>query len=494
MVFIISQGDNVKINNTYKSSDSRKRGDVIDRNGVIIATDLKTKSLYISTILIKNPAKTASSLVSVFPTLDYQDLLNRIIKNKSSKKWILIKRNLTPFQQNQVRNLKMAGLLFQDDLVRVYPQKSIASHVVGYTDSDRHGLAGIERAYNSELTGGENIQLALDIRVQDVLNNELMKAMRTYRANSASGIIVDVTNGEILALTSLPNFDPNTQNQATPNQRFNRITTAVHEFGSVFKIFTNALAFEENLVKTKDVFDVSESIKYDVFTIRDDHPHKSKMTVEEIFAYSSNVGTVKIAQKFGAAKQKNFFQKLNFLDRLDINFPGLAKPIYPRIWREINLYTISYGHGIAVTALHMASAISAMVNGGILYQPSFVKQEELPKGKRVVSEKTTQMVREIMQNTVIYGTGRNAAIVGYEVGGKTGTAERAELGSYNRSKTLASFAGAFPISKPKYLLFIFFDQPNHTSNTGGMVAAPVAKNIVQNIAPILEIVPKIPKD
>ena len=240
-----------------------------------------------------------------------------------------------------------------------------------------------------------------------------------------------------------------------------------------------------------DMYNVHEPIKYGRFTIKDDHAVKDDMNVGEIFAYSSNIGTVQIAKKIGADNQKDFLKKIGLLKKIDADFPGLGKPIYPKTWREINLFTISYGHGIAITPLHLATAVSAIVNGGILRNPSFLKLEKQPKGERVIKESTSEIMRAMLRKVVLEGTGRNANVEGYEVGGKTGTAERAESGGYNERQTLASFVAVFPISKPKYLVYVIFDRPNYTFNTGGMVAAPVAGKIVRNIAPLLGVRPNV---
>jgi cell division protein FtsI (penicillin-binding protein 3) len=239
-----------------------------------------------------------------------------------------------------------------------------------------------------------------------------------------------------------------------------------------------------------DVYNVREPIKYGRFTIKDDHAVKDEMTVAEVFAYSSNIGTVKIAEKIGAENQKDFLEKMGLLKKIDVEFPGMGRPIYPKTWREINLYTISYGHGIAITPLHLALAVSAIANGGTLYKPSFLKLTEQPKGKNVIKEETSDIMRKMLRKVVLEGTGRNANIEGYEVGGKTGTANRAESGGYNEKLTMASFVAVFPISQPKYLVYIVFDRSNYTFNTGGMVAAPVAGRVVKNIAPLLGIRPK----
>jgi cell division protein FtsI (penicillin-binding protein 3) len=363
--------------------------------------------------------------------------------------------------------------------------------LVGYVDLDRHGLAGLEMQYDRKLLKDEEkLQLAADVRVQDILNNELINGLEEYKAKGAAGIVMDVTNGEVLALSSMPSFDPNLQQEASGEERFNRVTNGVYELGSIFKIFTNAMAFDENLIKLDDVYNVSDPIKYGRFTIKDDHPFKGEMTVEEIFEHSSNIGTVQIAQKIGIDNQKDFLKRIGFLKKLEVDFPGLGRPIYPHIWRDINLYTISYGHGIAVTPLHIAAATAAMVNGGTFYNPSFLKLEKQPEGKRVIKESTSAIMRLLLRKVATDGTGRFANIEGYEVGGKTGTANKVEGHGYNERQTIASFVAVFPISQPKYLIYIVLDHPNYSFNTGGMVAAPIAGRVVKNIAPILDVMPK----
>lgn len=489
LFFVVFLGDKIKVSGIYDLRKVSKRANIFDRNGVLVATDLKTKSLYLSNVLIKNPQAIAAGVSKIFPDLSYNEVLKKISEGRKSRQWTLLRRNLTPSQVDAVQNLQMAGLLFEDDRIRVYPQKSIASHYVGYVDLDRKGLSGIEMKYDRDLIDGQDINLALDVRVQDILNDELQNGLIEYNAKAAAGVVLDVTNGEILALSSLPSFDPNIQHEADSEQRFNRVTNGVYELGSVFKIFTNAQAFDDNLIKLSDTFDVSEPIKYGRFTIKDYHQYNGRMNIEEIFTHSSNIGTVHIAQKIGPENQKDFLEKMGLLKRLEVDFPGLGKPIYPKSWRDINLYTISYGHGLAITPLHLAIAGAAIVNGGTLYKPSFLKISGEPSGKRVIKESTSAVMRLLLRKTALDGTAKNADIEGYEVGGKTGTSNRAESGSYNETQTMASFVATFPISQPKYLVYIIFDRPNVAFNTGGMVAAPVAGKIIKNIAPIVGIRP-----
>ncbi len=492
LFYIVITNDKNKLKKEYDPRYFGKRGKIFDRNRILVATDLKTKSLYASSILIKDSQLLVSRLSELFPELDYKELLKKINEGKKSKKWILIRRNLTPHEVNKINDLKIAGLIFEDDLIRVYPQREIASHLIGYVDSDRKGLSAIEMQYDEKLSeSNSELELAMDVRIQDILHNELIKGLIHYKAKGASGIVFDVNNGEILAISSLPTFDPNLQKEANEDERFNRATNGVYELGSIFKIFTIANAFEKKLIKISDVYDISEPIKYGRFTISDDHRYQDKMTVGEIFAYSSNIGTIQIAKKIGIESQREFLQKLNLLSRLEAKFPGLRTPIFPKNkeWREINLFTIAYGHGIATTPLHIATAVSAIVNGGTLYQPSFLKLKEKPKGKKVFDEEASAKMREMIRMVVTKGTGRHSNIDGYEVGGKTGTANRAESGGYNEKSTIASFVAVFPSSKPQYLVLVVFDRSNYIFNTGGMVSAPVAGNIIKNIAPILGVKP-----
>ena len=488
LFFLVAFGNKIAVGNFYDNHKLRKRGDIIDCNNIILATDLRAKALYVNSALIRDAKLVAHKLTASLPNSSYNEILRKI-SNKENLNWILIARNITPNQQKEIQNLKIAGLIFDNDLVRVYPQKSILSHLVGYVDVDRNGLAGIEKEYNDRLKFGDNIKLAMDVRVQDILEDQLIIGINKYNAAAAAGIVMNVNNGEIIALSSLPNFGPNHQEIAKNDQLFNRATQGVYEPGSIFKIFTDATAFENNLIKISDSYNVAEPIKHGRFTISDYHPIKDQMSVEEIFIYSSNIGTVKIAQKIGIDRQKNFLKKINLLDSLETDFPGLAKPIYPRQWKEINLFTISYGHGIAVTPLHIATTVAAIANGGILYQPSFIKLSDKFYGRRVIKEQTSEIMKKLLRKVTTDGTGRNADIEGYEVGGKTGTSNYAEEGRYNEHKTMASFAAIFPISNPQYLVYVMFDRPNSDFNTGGMVAAPVAGKIVKDIAPILGVMP-----
>lgn len=477
MMFITISSKDKKIANNYIKKSNNQRGSIIDRNGVILAGDVQTKSLYAKNKLIKNSDQIAKRLANLFDDLSYGQIKKKL-SNKNKRDWILIRRNLSPNQVMQVKNMHIAGLVFQDDLSRIYPHKSLFSHVIGYSDVDRNGLSGIELTYNKELHQGNNIQTALDVRVQDVVYNELKIAAKKYNSKSAVGIVMDVNNGEIIALSSLPDFDPNNKEDINSKNRFNRAVSGVYELGSVLKILTFAIAFENNLLDKKEQFFVKDSIKYGKYSISDDHYVKDKMDYNEVFIHSSNIGTVRIAQKIGAKKQREFFKNIGFLDKVDADIAGLANPIIPKRWNDINLFTISFGHGIAITPLHLVSAVGAIVNGGHLISPSFIKREDPMIAKNIISNDSSIKIRQLMEETVLHGTGKKAWVKDIRVGGKTGTAEKAEMGSYNKKKTIASFIAAFPINKPQYLIYILFDNSNYIYNSGGMLAAPVVANII----------------
>lgn len=480
MFYLAITGDKVVVNASYDPKKVLIRGDIADRNGTIIATDLKTKSLYIDKILAKDPKKIAREISKILPELSYNNILRKITSKRNSD-WVLIKKNISPRVQQLVINLNLPGIIFEKDMIRIYPHKSLFSHILGYVDLDRKGIAGIEMQYNKELSKGQDVKLAVDLKIQDILTKEIYKSFKKTKSDGAAGVILDVTNGEILALTSLPNFDLNQQKRANSEQKFNRITYGLYEIGSILKIITNAIALEEKLVKASDVFNVKDDIKYNKFTIKDSYKIKDEMDVQEIFIHSSNIGTVKIAKKIGKKLQKEYFKNFNLLNKLKVDFPTIAKPIYPKKWRDINLYTISYGHGIAITPLHITSLVSAIVNDGKYYNPSFIKKEHEEENKIIISEMTSEIIKLFMEDAVKYGTGKKSYLENYKIGGKTGTADKVSFGSYDKSKTISSFIAAFPIDKPKYLIFVMFDDPKTKFKAGGIVAAPVVKEIIKKI-------------
>jgi cell division protein FtsI (penicillin-binding protein 3) len=478
------------------------RADIIDRNGHLLATTLDSPSLYADPRLVQNSAEATRAILTVFPHLDAIELRNKL---SSGKSFVWIKRRLTPKQQFEANRLGIPGLNFQHEVRRVYPYGDLASHVVGFCGIDNNGLAGIERALDSTVKSShEPLQLSLDARVQFILHQELAKVVADFTAKGAAGVIMNVHTGEIIAMVSLPDFDPNHPGHVDPRltpaqarmRTFNKITLGDYELGSVFKTFNTAMALDAGTATMTKQYDAVHNIRIGRFTISDYHGKHRWLSVPEIYMYSSNLGSARMALEAGAERQRSFLARLGLLKPVPIQFDELATPQYPKQWREVNVITIAYGHGIAVTPLHAVTAVSAIVNGGILRAPTFRKlpPDANPPGKRVISPKTSEQMRKLMRLVVEYGTARKAEAPGYVVGGKTGTAEKNVGGHYVEKKLLSDFVGAFPMNDPKYAFILLVDEPhpNKTSHgyaTAGWTVVPAAGRLVQRIAPILGVPP-----
>jgi cell division protein FtsI (penicillin-binding protein 3) len=470
-----------------------ERADIVDRNGVVLATSVPVVSAFLNPHLLLDPPDAARKIVSALPELKYEDVKEKLEADKS---FVWIKRGLAPREHFLVNRLGIPGLEFQAEERRIYPQGTIGAHVVGYASIDNTGLAGVERYFDQRLQSGEMVQLSIDLRLQRIVEDEIAKAVQKFSAIGATAIVMDVTNGEVLALASLPTYDANKAKSITNEALFNRATLGVYEQGSTFKIFNTAMALDSGKVTMSSVFDATNPIRIDRFTINDDHPQRRPLTVPEIFKYSSNIGSAKMAADvMGPEAQKAFFDKIGFLKPLTTQLPELAAPLWPRHWVRINTMTIAYGHGISVTPLHLATGASAMVNGGILYPPSFVKRTTASDaGKHVIQAKTSQQMRQLLRLNVVEGTGKNSEVKGYEVGGKTGTAEKPSRGGYRQKALISSFVGMFPMSEPKFLVLVSLDEPHGTKETGGyatggMVSAPSVKAIIENIIALYGILP-----
>ena len=470
-----------------------ERADIVDRNGVVLATSVPVVSAFVNPHLLLDPPDAARKIVSALPEIKYEDMKEKLEADKS---FLWIKRGLSPREHFLVNRLGIPGLEFQAEERRIYPQGSTGAHIVGYASIDNAGLAGIERYFDQRLQSGETVQLSIDLRLQRMVEDELAKAVKKFSAVGATAIVMDVTNGEVLAMASLPTYDANKAKTITNEALFNRATLGVYEQGSTFKIFNTAMALDSGKVTLQSVFDATSPIKIDRFTINDDHPQRRPLTVPEIFTYSSNIGSAKMAADvMGPEAQRAFFDKIGFLKPLTTQLPELAGPLWPRHWVRISAMTIAFGHGISVTPLHLATGSAAMVNGGILYQPSFVKRTAASDpGRRVIQAKTSQQMRQLLRLNVIQGTGKNADVKNYDVGGKTGTAEKPSRGGYRQKALISSFVGMFPMSEPKFLIVVSLDEPKGIAETGGyatggMVSAPSVKAIVENIIALYGILP-----
>ncbi len=472
---------------------SMARADIVDRNGVLLATSLKTASLFANPRKIGDPADVARRLVEIIPDMSEEVIAARL---GADKNFVWLRRNLTPRQQFEVNRLGVPGLDFEQEERRVYPHGRLAGHIVGFTNVDNVGLAGIEKSMDAAIAGASSpLRLSIDIRVQQILRQELAGQIEKFKAIGGGGIVLDVESGEVVAIVSLPDFDPNAAGQASDDTRFNRMTLGVYELGSVFKIFNHAIALETGVASFQSSYDATKPIRVSRFTISDYHPEKRWLTVPEIFQHSSNIGSAKIALDIGAEDQRKYLGHLGLLRRTSIELPEQAQPMYPSRWREINTMTISFGHGIAVSPLNLTSAVAAVVNGGILRPATLVGGERSSvDGVQVFSAETSDRMRRLLRLVVETGTGRNADAEGYLVGGKTGTAEKQVNGAYKRNALISSFVGVYPVTAPRFVVFAMLDEPKGIKEsygyaTGGWTAAPVVKGVVARMAPLYGIAP-----
>lgn len=488
--------------NTLAEYRARKpdnpRAEIVDRNGVILATTLSTASLYADPRVIRHPVETAEQLKKQLPEIDEKLIAKRL---SSGKSFVWVKRHLTPKQQQKVNDLGVPGLNFEPEYKRIYPQANLFAHVLGYVDVDSKGMAGIERGFEEYLRDedgrGEALQLSVDTRVQAILHEELSASIKEFSAIGGAGVIMDMDNGEIVAMASLPDFDPHEPGKANADSRFNRATMGVYEMGSTFKTFTMAAALESGVANMRSSYDATKPIRVARFTINDSHPENRWLTVPEIFAYSSNIGTVKMAMDVGKERQQAFMEKLGMLDEVKMEIPETASPLVPNPWREINMMTISYGHGIAVTPVHLVRAIASIAGKGDLLPVTFVRDGNRgkPAGENILSQSNVINVRKLLRLVVEHGTGSKSDAEGYRVGGKTGTAEKLGAGGgYKANSKMASFVGVFPINNPRYAILVMVDEPQGTKKTwgyatGGWVSAPVVGNVVSRIGPLLGIRP-----
>ncbi|MEP0456164.1 MAG: penicillin-binding protein 2 [Roseibium sp.] len=489
-----------------QDSVAASRPDLIDRNGEILATDIKTASLYAEPRRILDVDEAVEGLMKVLPELD-ADVVRRRLDSRAGFVWL--KRELSPGQADAVHDLGLSGVGFLSESQRFYPGGPTAGHIVGSVNVDNAGLTGIEKYIDGEWLGDlqdlgfasdrsmEPVQVAMDLRVQHVVRDELMKAMDRYKAIAAVGIVLDVKTGEVVAMSSLPDYDPNDRAQALEKDRLNRATGGVFEMGSVFKTFTTAMALDSGKVGINDSFDATRPIRAAGRTISDFHGKNRILSVPEIFIYSSNIGTAKMMLATGIDKQQEFLGRLGLTTRLHTELPENARPLLPPKWNELAAMTISFGHGISVTPMQTAVAAAALVNGGTLLQPTFLprsQQEAKELGKQVLSPETSRIMRYLFRLNVLRGSGRRSDVPGYTVGGKTGTAEKIENGRYVSDKRRNSFLSAFPMDDPRYVVLTVIDEPKPERSgvgaTAGMNAAPMVGAIIRRAAPMLGVMPR----
>lgn len=474
--------------------ENRARPTITDRNNVVLATQITTVTLGADAAEIDDGAAMAAQLKALLPRLN-EARAARLLSGKA--RYVTLLSGLTPAQKQDVLAFGNPALKLTQATSRVYPAGEVTAHTVGFASSDLRGLSGLElyldRLQEEEALVGPELKTSLDIRVQHAVRDVLSSKMKEFSARAAGALVVDAHNGEILALVSLPDFDANAPMRNGQDSHFNRMTLGVYELGSIFKIFTAAMALDSGAVTAHETFDTAEPLKIGAHEINDVHGEERPLSVEEIIVHSSNIGSAKLALRVPEEVHYDFLQRLGFTDTLELELPERTAPLTPMRWTDIERATSSYGHGISITPLHAVMAGAAMVNGGILYQPS-LRKVGLPVGERVIAAKTSAALRAMMRAVVANGTGRQADAPGYQVVGKTGSAEKPQAGGYDKNALVTSFLGAFPARAPRYALLVMLDEPQATAETygynlAGWNAAPAAGEIVGRIAPLLGVLP-----
>ena len=480
-----------------KTSVAFKRQNILDRNGMVLATSVPTTDLSVNPRKIKNPEQVARALVAALPSLTYEEVLEKF---KSPRAFQYIKRNITPAESQALLWVGNPYLEETDNEKRAYPQGTLFSHILGGVDVDNVGIAGLEKAHEEDLKE-KDIQLSLDTTVQGIVHQVLTERIRKYQAVGGFSIVMDVNNGEILAMVSLPDYDPEQPaTKETMENRFNKAALGTYEFGSVFKLFNTALALESGDIKVTDSVDATKgSVKIGKKTIEDFNGGEDRwLTVPEVLMHSSNIGSARIALKAGWQKQKAFFEKMGFYDQMDINLPERGRTQVPKqaIWPVITSATAAYGYGISVSPLHLVSAVASLANGGFYRVPTFIKGGNDGKpAVQVISKEVSDKMRHLMWAVVNWDIKKTSPVIDYAVGGKTGTADMMNSGKYNKKSSRTSFVGVFPMDKPAYLVLVTIEDPkklkeNWYFNNAGWTAKPTGEEIISRIAPYLRIKPR----
>ncbi|MGD9767687.1 MAG: peptidoglycan D,D-transpeptidase FtsI family protein [Pseudolabrys sp.] len=483
------------------------RPDILDRTGKILATDVKSPSLFGEPRKIIDVDEAVELLTAVLPDLDATEVRERL---SSKRGFVWLKREITPQQQREIHRLGIPGIGFLTENKRVYPNGPIVSHALGHVNIDNQGIAGIEKWLDTRgladlhLAGfatdrlQQPVQLSIDLRVQHAMREELMAAREKFKAKAAAGIVSDVRTGEIVAMVSEPDYDPNNPREANDPTRINRLTTGVYEMGSTFKALTLAMALDSGKATLNTTYDARMPLRYGKFNIHDTHSLGRYITMSEVFTYSSNIGAARVALSMGVDAHKAFLKKMGQLDRLRTELPESAEPIVPKRWGELNTITIAFGHGLSVAPLQAVMAIDATVNGGYLIPPTFIKrdrEEAMKVATKVVKTETSDRMRYLMRLNAEKGTAKMADIKGYYVGGKTGTAEKVVNGRYSKKQVLNSFTAILPSDDPRYLVLIMLDEPQALPETHGFItsgwnAVPTGGKVIERIAPLLDLQPR----
>lgn len=481
-------------NDVFRFKNPVKRADILDRNGEIIATSLPTVNLYANTKLIKNPEDAAEKLNYIFPEISYEKFLEKLSRRSSFR---YLKHNLSPAQQKQVNNLGIPGLEFENCEKRIYPQDNLFAHILGGTNIDNVGTSGIEMSMNERLTTSTKpLRLTVDLGIQNKIREELAAGIKKFDAAGGAAILMEVKSGKVVAMTSLPDYDPNkTEDMKIDDPaKFNFASKGIYEAGSVFKVFNTALSLESGKVKMTDRFDTAHTVTVGRKTITDPHGSHGYLTPEDILVESSNIGSTREILLVGKEYQRKFLQSINIDKPLsEFELPEIASPWFlpEKNWGQVSMATISYGYGISSSPLHIITAFSSIINGGLYRQPTLLEDSK-HSAKRVISEQNSEYMRTMLRAVVMRGTGKRANVDGYQVMGKTGTSNKLENGHYNTKKSMATFISAFPSSDPKYALIVVVDDPKASKETywyttAGWNAVPITKNIISAVAPQLNI-------
>jgi cell division protein FtsI (penicillin-binding protein 3) len=484
-------------------ADVRKpRATILDRNGQILAISLPTAALYADPKEMIDTADAAHKLKAALPRLDEKLVLARL---NSAKQFVYLERQITPSEEVAINALGIPGVYFQPGQKRHYPLGRVAAQVLGGVDVDSHGVAGVERAFEKRLeSSSEPLRLSIDVRVQAVMRDELEKSKEEFQAIGACGIVMDVRTGEVIAMVSLPDYDANDFGDTPADDRFNRAVTGMFEPGSTFKLQTAAMAMDFGTAHIWDTFDAAHNIRIGRFTITDYKGKHRMLYLPEVLAYSSNLGASHIALGVGPARQQTWLRAMGMFKKIGIQLPEAGQPIVPSFsnWKEATTMTVGFGHGIAVSPLHVVRGTATLANGGILLTPTILARDPSdppPEGKRIMNISTSDTIRKLMRLVVTAGYGKPADVPGYFVGGKTGTAEKVGAHGYKKHANVSAFMSVFPMNAPRYAVYFMLDEPKGNKETGGystagVVSAPGAGRVIARIAPMLGLFPDIPDE
>lgn len=468
-------------------AETLRRGNIYDRNGVLLAATLQVYSLYADPKRILDVNEVVKRLPTALPTLDVAHLKAQL--DDPTRRFVWIKRRLTPDEAVKVNALGLPGLEFREEFVRVYPHQNLASHVLGAVDVDNNGLAGVERNYDSILRRGEDLHLALDVRLQEMLRVGIKDMMAKSGSKAGWGLVMKAPTREIVAMVSLPDYDPNHLGRATPEERFNHVTLGSYEMGSTFKLFTLAQGLMEGHITPDTLIDCRDPIHIGRYTIKDYHAKKNILTATEILRYSSNIGAAHIADMGGPEEQKAFMRKIGMLEPVNVGVAEVGPVRYPSNWGRIQTFTIAFGHGMSVTPVHLVNAVATLADGYVKPASVLLGGISDTSPKKILDDKTLAQIHVLMRDVVINGSGRQAQVVGYDVGGKTGTAEKIEGRGYSKTKNRVSFVGVLPTKDPQYIALVMLDEPKKGYETGGLSAAPVVGHFFRDLTQLAGLKP-----